>query len=28
MLDNFFTVKQKYDPTELFANKFYDKYRM
>lgn len=27
-IDKFFGVKQKYDPTELFTNKFYEKYRM
>jgi FAD/FMN-containing dehydrogenase len=27
-VDNFFVAKRKYDPTELFSNKFYEKYGM
>jgi FAD/FMN-containing dehydrogenase len=27
-IDKFFSVKKKYDPAELFTNKFYEKYRM
>jgi FAD/FMN-containing dehydrogenase len=25
-IDDFFTVKKKYDPSGLFSNKFYEKY--
>jgi FAD/FMN-containing dehydrogenase len=27
-IDNFFAAKRKYDPTEMFSNKFYEKYGM